>query len=246
MASMAVQLLGFFLGLLGFVGTVVATVLPHWRRTAYVGSNIITATFYMKGLWMECMWHSTGLYQCEVHRSLLALPPDLQAARALMVLSCFTSALAAVVASVGMKCTRCARGSPTKHVLALCGGVCFLCAGLLSLITVSWTTNDVIVEFYNPTLPSGMKYEIGLAVYLGYASSCMSLMGGAVLCWNSGGGRPRNPLLGDAIAAPRPPPALSNINTPAPPYKPPAALKGNRTPSHTSASSSGYRLSDYV
>lgn len=78
MASMAVQLLGFFLGLLGLVGSVVATVLPHWRRTSYVGSNIITATAYMKGLWMECVWHSTGIYQCEVHRSMLALPPDLQ------------------------------------------------------------------------------------------------------------------------------------------------------------------------
>lgn len=78
MASMAVQLLGFFLGLLGFAGTVVATVLPHWRSTAYMGSNIITATAYMKGLWMECVWHSTGIYQCEIYRSLLALPSDLQ------------------------------------------------------------------------------------------------------------------------------------------------------------------------
>lgn len=78
MASMAVQVLGFFLGLLGFAGTVVATLLPHWRSTAYVGSNIITATAYMKGLWMECVWHSTGIYQCELYRSLLALPRDLQ------------------------------------------------------------------------------------------------------------------------------------------------------------------------
>lgn len=78
MANMAAQLLGFFLGLLGFVGTVVATLLPHWRSTAYVGSNIITATSYMKGLWMECVWHSTGIYQCEVYKSLLALPRDLQ------------------------------------------------------------------------------------------------------------------------------------------------------------------------
>lgn len=75
---MAVQVLGFFLGLLGFAGTVVATLLPHWRSTAYVGSNIITATAYMKGLWMECVWHSTGIYQCELYRSLLALPRDLQ------------------------------------------------------------------------------------------------------------------------------------------------------------------------
>lgn len=78
MASMALQLLGFFLGLLGFTGTIVATLLPHWRSRAHVDGNIITATGYMKGLWMECVWRSTGIYQCELYRSLLALPPDLQ------------------------------------------------------------------------------------------------------------------------------------------------------------------------
>lgn len=78
MTTMVIQLIGFFLGLLGFLGTVVATLLPHWRSTAYVGSNIITATTYMKGLWMECVWHSAGIYQCELYRSLLALPRDLQ------------------------------------------------------------------------------------------------------------------------------------------------------------------------
>lgn len=78
MASMVLQLLGFFMGLSGFVGTVVATLLPHWRSTGYVGPNVITATTYMKGLWMECVWHSTGIYQCELYRSLLALPRDLQ------------------------------------------------------------------------------------------------------------------------------------------------------------------------
>ncbi|MEQ2158817.1 Claudin-14, partial [Goodea atripinnis] len=78
MASIAVQLVGFFLGQLGFAGTVVANLLPQWRSTAYMGSNLITATAYMKGLWMECVWHSTGIYQCELYRSLLALPHDLQ------------------------------------------------------------------------------------------------------------------------------------------------------------------------
>ncbi|XP_054887418.1 claudin-14-like isoform X2 [Poeciliopsis prolifica] len=122
MASMAVQLLGFFLGLLGFAGTIVATLLPHWRSTAYMGTNIITATAYMKGLWMECVWHSTGIYQCELYRSLLALPPDLQAARALMVLSCISSVLASLVAVMGMKCTHFAQRSVVKSPLVLSGG----------------------------------------------------------------------------------------------------------------------------
>ncbi|XP_022068799.1 claudin-14-like [Acanthochromis polyacanthus] len=246
MASMAVQLLGFFLGLLGFTGTVVATVLPHWRSTAYVGSNIITATTQMKGLWMECVWHSTGIYQCELYRSLLALPRDLQAARALMVLSCVTSVLASVVSVMGMKCTRFARDSLMKSPLVLSGGICFLCAGLLCLITVSWTTNDVIVEFYHPFLPSGLKYEIGLAVYLGYASACLSLAGGLVLCWSGSADRSRSPLLMQRSQPSSPPPPFNNIYPPAPLYKPPEALKGNHAPSLCSLSSNGYRLNNYV
>ncbi|KAM4730987.1 claudin-14-like [Anableps anableps] len=248
MASVAVQLLGFFLALLGFAGTVVATLLPQWRSTAYMGSNIITATSYMKGLWMECVWHSTGIYQCELYRSLLALPRDLQAARALMVLSCISSVLACLVAVMGMKCTKFAQRSVIKSPLVLSGGVGFLCAGLLCLVTVSWTTNDVIMNFYDLLLPSGMKYEIGLAVYLGYASSFLSLTGGLVLCWSSRSSRERSqgPLHVQTNQPSSPPPAFNNLYPSAPLYRPPEALKDNRAPSLCSLSSSGYRLNNYV
>ncbi|XP_019737817.1 claudin-14-like [Hippocampus comes] len=246
MANTAVQLLGFVLSLLGFVGTVAATLLPHWRCSAYIGSNIITATAYMKGLWMECVWHSTGIYQCELYRSLLALPQDMQAARALMVLSCVTSVLAIVVSVMGMKCTYFAQGSLIKSPLVMSGGICFLCAGLLCLTTVSWTTNDVITDFYDPFLPSGMKYEIGLAVYLGYASACLSLCGGLVLCWSSSGARPQRRPQRQRSQPSSPPPYINNTCPAAPPYNPTEALKGNRAPSLCSASSSGYRLNNYV
>lgn len=247
MASTAGQLLGFFLCQLGFAGTIVATLLPHWRCSGYYGSNIITATAYLKGLWMECVWHSTGIYQCEVYKSLLALPPDLQAARALMVLSCVTSALAAVFSVIGMKCTSFIHISSIKSHLVLGGGICFLCAGIFCLVTVSWTTHDVVQDFYDPFLPSGMKYEIGLAVYIGYASACLSLTGGFVLCWSSShGGRSRRPSHIHRNPPTSPPPPFNNIYPPAPPYKPPEALKDNHAPSLCSRSSSGYRLNNYV
>ncbi|KAG2468676.1 claudin-14-like [Polypterus senegalus] len=237
MASMAIQLLGFFLGLFGFFGTVVATVLPHWRRTAYVGANLITATAYMKGLWMECAWHSTGIYQCEIHRSQLALPRDLQAARALMIISCVLSILAAILASVGMKCTRCARNSAAKNTIAITGGICFIFAGILCLIPVSWSTNDIIQDFYNPVLPNGMKYEIGQALYVGFVSSALTLLGGTLLCMSCGTDRNHIPYQ---------PQMRNNAYRAAPQYHPPAAYKDNHNPSRSSASSSGYRVHDYV
>ncbi|KAK5601958.1 hypothetical protein CRENBAI_018599 [Crenichthys baileyi] len=248
MASIAVQLVGFFLGQLGFAGTVVANLLPQWRSTAYMGSNLITATAYMKGLWMECVWHSTGIYQCELYRSLLALPRDLQAARALMVLSCVSSVLASLVAAMGMKCTHFAQHSVVKSPLALGGGVGFLCAGLLCLVTVSWTTNNVIMDFHDPFLPRGMNYEVGLAVYVGYASSFLSLTGGLLLCWSRISSRERSqgPLHMQTSQPSSSPVAFNNIYPPAPLYNPPEALKDNNAPSLCSLSSSGYRVNNYV
>ncbi|XP_076858230.1 claudin-14-like [Brachyhypopomus gauderio] len=187
MANVAVQLLGFFLAVLGLSGTLVALVLPHWRHTAYFTSNLITATSYMKGLWMECVSHTTGIYQCEVHRSMLSLPLDLQAARALMVLSAAISIMATVISVFGMTCTRCLQHSPAKVPIAVSGGVCFISAGILCLITASWTASDVIRDAYDPFSTSGMKYQVGLCVYIGFASAIFSIFGGGVLsaaCWD--------------------------------------------------------------
>ncbi|XP_015228344.1 PREDICTED: claudin-14-like [Cyprinodon variegatus] len=173
---------------------------------------------------------------------------DEHAARALMVLSCISSFLASVFAVMGMKCTHFAQRSVVKSPLLLSGGIGFLCAGLLCLITVAWTTNDVILDFYNPFYASGMKYEIGLAVYLGYTSSFLSLIGGSVLCWSSGTGRERSqgPLRVHMSQPSSPPPPFNNTYLPAPLYRPHEALKDNRAPSLCSLSSSGYRLNNYV
>ncbi|NWT08772.1 CLD14 protein, partial [Vireo altiloquus] len=223
MASWALELLGFTLSLLGLIGTLITTILPHWWRSAHVGANIITAVTYLRGLWMECVWHSTGVYQCRAHLSQLALPAELHAARAMMVISCLLAALAAGLAVVGMRCTRCAEGSPAKASIAGSGGIGLMAAGLLCLVSVSWSTNDVVVDFYNPTLPAGVKYEIGQALYLGFASAALAMLGGALLCasW-LGNERPFLPPSSQA----------------------PSASKVIHAPSM--ASHSGYRLSDYV
>ncbi|NXA74165.1 CLD14 protein, partial [Thryothorus ludovicianus] len=227
MAGWALELLGFSLSLLGLLGTLIATILPHWWRSAHVGANIITAAAYVRGLWMECVWHSTGVYQCQAHRSQLALPADLRAARAMMVISCLLAALAAGAAVAGMRCTRCA-------AMAGGGGAGFVAAGLLCLAPVSWSTSDIVADFYDPTLPAGVKYEIGQALYLGFASSALSMLGGALLCASCpgmGSAAPLRPRSGAAAF---------------PSSGPPSVPKGDHAPSLASACHSGYRLSDYV
>ncbi|NXS13187.1 CLD14 protein, partial [Neodrepanis coruscans] len=189
-----------------------------------------------KGLWMECVWHSTGAHQCQPYRSQLALPPELRAARAMMVVSCVLSGLACGVAVVGMKCTHCAKGSAAKAFIATSGGILFVVAGLLCLVPVSWSTHEVVTEFYKPVLAGGMKYEIGEALYLGFTSASLSLLGGALFCTpdqGCGDQEPSQPQPGSPWVA-------------APSYRPPSAFQGNHPSSLTSASHSGYRLSDYV
>ncbi|XP_015686039.1 LOW QUALITY PROTEIN: claudin-14-like [Protobothrops mucrosquamatus] len=236
MESMAFQLLGFFLSLLGLAGTITATILPHWWDSAHVGTNIITAVAYIKGLWMECVWQSTGISQCQFHHSPLALPRDLQAARAMMVISCILSALACVTAVIGMKCTQCAKGSSsTKNIFAVLGGILFILAGIVCLIPVSWTTNVVVTNFYNPMLPDGIKYEIGHALYLGFVCASLSIIGGIILCASCQQGE--NDINSQQ---------QSRSARLAPSSRPPMAYKSNHSPSQASASYNGYRLNDYV
>lgn len=196
MASAALELMGFFLGLLGMLGTLVATVLPYWRISAHVGSNIVTVVMNMRGLWMECVYQSTGAFQCETFNSMLALPADLQASRALMVVSVLLSVLGVAVATPGMQCTLCLEGSgAAKSRVAGAGGGLFLSAGFLSLVPVAWTTHEVVQTFHSPTVPAGMKYELGECLYLGLASALISMLGGGLLgvsCWEEHeGGRGR-------------------------------------------------------
>lgn len=183
MASAALELMGFFLGLLGMLGTLVATVLPYWQISAHIGSNIVTAVANMRGLWMECVYQSTGAFQCETYNSMLALPSDLQASRALMVISLVLSILAIALAVLGMQCTLCLEGAgAVKSRVAGAGGSLFLAAGFLALIPVAWTTHEVVQTFYRPNVPSSMKFELGECLYVGLASALLSLLGGGMLC----------------------------------------------------------------
>lgn len=183
MASMALELMGFFLGLIGMLGTMVATVLPYWQISAHIGSNIVTAVANMRGLWMECVYQSTGAFQCETYNSMLALPSNLQASRALMVISLVLSILAIAISSVGMQCTVCLDGSGTvKSRVAGTGGGLFLTAGFLGLIPVAWTTHEVVQTFYQHNVPSSMKFELGECLYVGLASALISMLGGGMLC----------------------------------------------------------------
>ncbi|XP_019061607.1 claudin-2 isoform X1 [Fukomys damarensis] len=184
MVSLGIQLVGYILGLLGLLGTIIAMLLPSWRTSSYVGASIVTAVGFSKGLWMECATHSTGITQCDIYSTLLGLPADIQAAQALMVTSSAISSLACIISVVGMRCTIFCQESRAKDRVAIVGGIFFILGGLLGFIPVAWNLHGILRDFYSPLVPDSMKYEIGEAIYLGIISSLFSLVAGIILCFS--------------------------------------------------------------
>ncbi|XP_013815278.2 claudin-2 [Apteryx mantelli] len=182
MVSVGLQLVGYTMAFLGYIGTLTTTLLPSWKISSYIGSSIVTAVGFTKGLWMECATYSTGITQCDIYNSLLGLPADIQAAQALMVSSSVVSSLACLIAIMGMRCTIFMQGSPAKDRVAVTGGVVFVLGGLLCFIPMVWNIHVVLRDFYSPLLPDSTKYEMGEALYLGIISSLLSLIGGFILC----------------------------------------------------------------
>ncbi|XP_043861433.1 claudin-4 [Dromiciops gliroides] len=184
MGSMGLQVVGIALAVLGWLASMLSCALPMWRVTAFIGSNIVTAQTIWEGLWMNCVVQSTGQMQCKVYDSLLALPQDLQAARALVVICIIVAALGVLLALVGGKCTNCVEDETSKAKTMIVAGVVFILAGILIIIPTSWTAHNVIRDFYNPLVASGQKREMGASLYIGWAASGLLLLGGALLCCN--------------------------------------------------------------
>lgn len=182
MANSGLQILGFALALLGTVGLIVGTILPQWKMSAFVGSNIITAVSMYEGLWMSCAFQSTGQIQCKVYDSILQLNSALQATRALMIVSIIVTFAGLGVACMGMKCTTCGGDDKVrKGRIAMTGGIVILIGALCSIVACSWYANDIIRAFYDPFTPVNTRYEFGAAIFIAWAGAFLAVVGGAML-----------------------------------------------------------------
>lgn len=182
MGSMALEIFGMSISIIGWVGVILACALPMWQVSAFIEQNIVVAQFIWEGLWMTCAVQSTGQMQCKVYDSILALPPELQAGRALTVMASIVGLVGLMVTIVGAQCTLCYHGSKVKNRILFAGGVIYIVTGLLVLIPLCWTANIVIREFYDPNVPSSQKREMGAALYVGWAATALLLFGGVLLC----------------------------------------------------------------
>ncbi|XP_072299904.1 claudin i [Eucyclogobius newberryi] len=186
MGSSGVQMVVVALGVLGLVGVIVCCAIPRWTMSSFVGSNIVTAQSTYKGLWMECVIQSTGQQQCKKYDSLLILSSDLQAARAMTIISAMVSGLALLIVFCGADFTTCVENEDLKPKICLVSGVMLLVAGLLVIIPASWSANTVVREFNNPMMSGTQKMELGPCIFIGWGAGTLLLIAGGLLCCFSG------------------------------------------------------------
>ncbi|XP_046718929.1 claudin-8-like [Silurus meridionalis] len=181
MAGQPIELAALVLSLLGLIGVAASTGMPMWRVTAFIGENIIVMETRYEGLWMNCFRQANIRMQCKVYDSLLALTPDLQAARGLMCCSVALAAIGLFVAITGMKCTACIQDNDrAKRMVLIVAGSLIILACICSIIPVSWTGNVIIRDFYNPLLIDAQRRELGEALYIGWVSSVLLFAGGCI------------------------------------------------------------------
>ncbi|XP_037604255.1 claudin-4-like [Sebastes umbrosus] len=210
MASQGIQIMGVLLAFIGWLGTIITCAMPMWRVTAFVGANIVTAQVIWEGLWMTCVVQSTGQMQCKVYDSMLALPQDLQAARAMVVISVIVGVFGVLMAVVGGKCTNCMEEEVAKAKACIVSGVVFIISALLIMIPVSWSAHAVIRDFYNPMVIAAQRRELGAALYIGWGSAGLLLLGGGLLCNNCPPKEKRHPYIPAKFVPART--ASSNMN----------------------------------
>ncbi|XP_021405830.1 claudin-8 [Lonchura striata] len=183
MACCMLQITGLIFGGVGMVGTLAATAMPQWRVSAYVDGNIVVFETIWEGLWMDCISQLGIRLQCKLYDSVLALPPLLEAFRALMCLAAGLAVVAFLTAIAGVKYTRRGTHGPRAvSIFILAAGAAFLLTGTLVLIPVSWTGGSIIRDFYDPEVPVPLKRELGAALYVGWGSAALLLAAGAMYC----------------------------------------------------------------
>ncbi|KAM4598055.1 claudin i [Polymixia lowei] len=182
MGSAGVQIVCVALGVLGLVGAIVCCAVPRWKVSSFTGSNIVTAQSNQEGLWKTCVVQSTGQQQCKNYDSLLVLSSDLQAARAMLIISCMVSGLSLLMLFAGADFTTCVEREDAKAKISLVAGIGLVIAGLLAIIPVSWSAHTTVRNFRDPLVPASSKKELGACIFVGWACGVLLILAGALLC----------------------------------------------------------------
>ncbi|XP_016531923.1 claudin-4-like [Poecilia formosa] len=179
MASKTIQMVCVALSAIGLIGVIICCALPEWSVT-----NQGDMELYV-GLWQICGKQGTGPQVCGVYDDSM-ITSEIQAFRALTIISCILCGLGLLLLIFGSDFTPCVQNQDTKPKMILAAGVGLILAGLLVIIPVSWETHII----KNP--PEGMvgmmgmmEMVLGASIYIGFIAGLMLMLIGGLLCYVS-------------------------------------------------------------
>ncbi|KAF3847343.1 hypothetical protein F7725_020371 [Dissostichus mawsoni] len=193
MGRIGKEIAGQIISFLGLVLVSVTCGIPMWRVTSYIGANIVTGQTIWDGLWMNCVMQSTGQMQCKLNDSVMKLSKDLQAARALVIISLIVGFIGFILTFVGAKCTGCLDKDSSKANVVILSGCLFIVSAVLVLIPVCWSAAITITDFQNVLTIETQKRELGASIYIGWAAAALLLVGGIILTTSC---PPQKPMYG--------------------------------------------------
>ncbi|XP_008105070.1 claudin-10 isoform X2 [Anolis carolinensis] len=176
------QIIAFFFSLCGLGAIIAATVSNEWKVTSRA-SSVITATWIFQGLWMNCAGNAMGAFHCRPHLTIFKIEGYIQACRGLMIAAVCLGFFGSVFALVGMKCTKVGGSDQTKAKIACLAGLVFILCGLSALTGCSLYANRITSEFFDPTFIA-QKYELGAALFIGWAGASLCIIGGSIFCFS--------------------------------------------------------------
>ncbi|XP_026232928.1 claudin f [Anabas testudineus] len=226
MGRIGKEVAGQVLSFIGLVGVAVACGVPMWRVTFYVEANIVTAQTVWDGLWMNCVMQATGQMQCKLDWSLMTLTADLQAARAMVIISLVFGFIGFVFTFIGAKCTGCLKTDASKAKVVITGGCLILIAAILVLIPLCWSAAVTVGEYLSPFTITTQKRELGASIYIGWGATAFLLIGGIVLTTSC---PPQKPMYGYPGYPPAPMYPYAGPATYAPVYAPPSSRQYSGT-----------------
>jgi len=181
---------GFGLSFIAGLGMLFCTMSNEWKRNSKESSQAnLQQVYTSEGLWKRCTSPIANQVNCDnFDVALIGVEAELQAERAMMVLSCIFIFGSVITSILAVPCTA-ALDEKAKKYSSWTGGAMAFLAGCLTLAAVSWYAADVVEQFrkseiYEDTM---FVYEFGSALYVGWVSSILALAaGGILLCCNCG------------------------------------------------------------
>lgn len=191
MATTGLQLLGFVLVCLAWVGMIVTCASPEWRKNSQ-GQTVLDNIGRYDGLWKQCQQYSTGQTKCESYDAFfIGLPEVLATCRALVICAIGLGFVGLLLVIMGMKCMTVGGkiaqvNHQSKARSTLIGGLLLGVSSACTGASVSYYAHQIVQEYFNPALPYKkplyLRFEYGSALFVGWVTLVIGVLGSVVIC----------------------------------------------------------------